>query len=156
VWREWNNEEIARRCGVSEGLVRKVRQGLSPNGTKMGRGKRKVVRKGKEYVLNIANIGKSKSGHETGTEPDEQEGKVTSHPEAGDGPDAVVVVVPPPVGDLADADPVLWLGATNAGLPQAAENVRRGGFEYETTVTWMKTFPGHGDWLKDQTEHFVV
>src|SRR5262249_748690 len=53
-WSEWSSREIARRCGVSDKFVGRVRKRLgSANGSQI----RKVARKGKEYKMNTSRIG---------------------------------------------------------------------------------------------------
>ena len=55
-WSQWNNSEIARKCSVSEGLVRKMVDEMpSSNNTKI----RKVKRGDQEYTVDTSNIGKS-------------------------------------------------------------------------------------------------
>jgi phage N-6-adenine-methyltransferase len=56
-WSKWANVEIARRCAVSEGLVRIVRDAIFVN-TKMPTD-RTVERGGKVYQQNTANIGRT-------------------------------------------------------------------------------------------------
>lgn len=55
-WSEWSNAEIARKCSVSEGLVRKMVDEMpSSNNTKI----KKVKRGDQEYTVDTSNIGKS-------------------------------------------------------------------------------------------------
>ncbi len=59
-WQEWNNSEIARRCRVSEFLVRTVRQELEPAKEKTQEAPertRKVTRGGKTFTMRTARIG---------------------------------------------------------------------------------------------------
>ena len=82
-WSQWSNNEVAKRCGVAEGLVRKLKEELSSFHTKIDqtyarkcgvdeetlRGaqqrlelrhrERIVQRQGKTYTINTANIGRS-------------------------------------------------------------------------------------------------
>lgn len=55
-WGKWSNREIARRCGVVEGLVRKIREELSAYCTQIEI-PRKVERNGTVYTMNTTNIG---------------------------------------------------------------------------------------------------
>jgi len=54
-WFAWSNREIARRCGVDEGLVRKRRAAASADDPHMAR---KVERNGAVYEMHTENIGK--------------------------------------------------------------------------------------------------
>lgn len=57
-WSRWNNSEIARRCNVVEGVVRKLRPPPpSSHDTKMPE-ERLVTRNGATYTMNTANIGR--------------------------------------------------------------------------------------------------
>lgn len=55
-WSAWSNREIARRCGVSDVFVGKVREGSSANGLQMPES-RTVERGGATYQQNTSNIG---------------------------------------------------------------------------------------------------
>lgn len=57
------------------------------------------------------------------------------------------------VCDIAAKDSVLWLWTTNAHLREAFEVVDAWGFNYKTTLTWVKSRMGIGSWLRGQTEH---
>ncbi len=54
-WRQWSNREIARRCGVDEGLVRKVRAAVSADDPQMTR---LAARAGTVYPIRTNLIGK--------------------------------------------------------------------------------------------------
>jgi len=58
-WQEWNNSEIARRCRVSEFLVRTIRSELEPpqEKTEPPQRTRKVTRGGKTYPMRTGRIG---------------------------------------------------------------------------------------------------
>jgi len=53
-WGEWSNKKIAELAGVSEYMVRSIREGASSIKSKM----RKVERTGKQYVQDTTNIGR--------------------------------------------------------------------------------------------------
>lgn len=59
-WARWSNREIARRCGVDEGYVRKLRE-LSADSPQI---ERFVERDGTTYTMNTANIGHSQPQEE--------------------------------------------------------------------------------------------
>lgn len=61
-----------------------------------------------------------------------------------------------PVGALAHKDCVLWLWTTNAHLPLASDVLDSWGFEYRSILTWAKDRMGHGEWLRNQTEHCLL
>ena len=59
-----------------------------------------------------------------------------------------------PVGELADPEGChLYLWATNNYLPAAFECIKAWGFEYITTITWMKDKVGLGQYYRGLTEH---
>ena len=59
-----------------------------------------------------------------------------------------------PVGDLVDPEGChLYLWATNNYLPAAFECIKAWGFEYITTITWMKDKVGLGQYYRGITEH---
>jgi hypothetical protein len=60
VWSTWSNREIARRCGVDEGLVRKLKDehGSSSASADNPQIDRKVERKGTVFEMKTGNIGK--------------------------------------------------------------------------------------------------
>lgn len=61
-----------------------------------------------------------------------------------------------PVRDLADPDGChLYLWTTNNFLPDALEVVEAWGFEYVTTVTWLKDKMGLGQYFRGITEHCI-
>jgi hypothetical protein len=53
-WRQWSSREIARRCAVDEGLVRRVRDELSADDPQIAPAKRKMIRAGKEQTQKAA------------------------------------------------------------------------------------------------------
>src|SRR3954469_583335 len=60
-WSTWSNREIARRCAVDEGLVRKLKEELglsSPVSADNPQIARTVMRNGKPYSMQTDNIGK--------------------------------------------------------------------------------------------------
>ena len=61
-----------------------------------------------------------------------------------------------PVQDLAAPDCHLWLWTTNPHLPEAFEVMRAWGFEYKSTLTWVKPRMGLGWWLRSKTEHLLL
>lgn len=66
-WGAWSNREIARRCGVSDVFVGKVRGDASANGLQIEES-RTVERNGATYQINTQNIGSgSKSVQEDAT-----------------------------------------------------------------------------------------
>ena len=71
-WVEWSNREIARRCRVSEGFVRILREELTAYGTQLnGSDERKYIdRHGNEQTMKTSNIGRNaKPTTTTTTEP---------------------------------------------------------------------------------------
>lgn len=56
-WAQWSDNEIARRCGVSQSTVSRLRPDVSNAKHKIGR---KVNRGGTTYTQNTANIGSNK------------------------------------------------------------------------------------------------
>lgn len=89
-WSRWSNREIARRCAVSESLVRSLRDPIcAQNADSQAR---KVERGGTVYTQNTANIGAgSKSEQEVST-PVAQESKGDNSPR---GPQNAVQVSTP-------------------------------------------------------------
>lgn len=61
-----------------------------------------------------------------------------------------------PVGDLAEADSVLWLWVTNAFMREAYQLLDAWGFTAKTILTWDKVNLGLGDYLRNVTEHCIV
>lgn len=63
-WSQWSDREIARRCAVSDRFVNNVRKEFLAQPTKASAQasiqRRKVIRNGKVYTVNTANIGRSK------------------------------------------------------------------------------------------------
>lgn len=61
-----------------------------------------------------------------------------------------------PVAQLADrAGCHLYCWATNNYLPAAIDCIRAWGFEYVTTITWMKNQQGLGQYYRGLTEHCI-
>jgi N6-adenosine-specific RNA methylase IME4 len=60
-----------------------------------------------------------------------------------------------PVGDLAAPDAHLWLWAVNGLMEEAHRVVRAWGFRPTTIVTWCKSQPGVGHYLRNNTEHVI-
>ena len=59
-----------------------------------------------------------------------------------------------PVASLADPEGAhLYLWATNNYLPAALDCIKAWGFEYVTTITWMKDRIGLGQYFRGITEH---
>jgi len=57
-WCQWNNSELARRCGVSHEFVRQLRNNTSCNDCKIDTpAPRKVERGGTVYTQDTGNIG---------------------------------------------------------------------------------------------------
>src|SRR4051794_16617171 len=58
-WAAWDNSEIARKCGVVEGFVRKLRPAppASSHSTKIAE-RRSVTRNGTTYPMNTADLGR--------------------------------------------------------------------------------------------------
>jgi N6-adenosine-specific RNA methylase IME4 len=61
-----------------------------------------------------------------------------------------------PVGALAHTDCVLWLWTTNTHLHVAFNVLGSWGFEYKNILTWAKDRMGHGEWLRNQSEHCLL
>lgn len=61
-----------------------------------------------------------------------------------------------PVADLADESCHLWLWGINALMEDAFAVVRAWGFRPTTILTWCKTQPGVGYYLRNNTEHCVL
>lgn len=74
-WSEWSDSEIARRCGVSDPFVGKLRKSPSSNRSKMA--ERKVTRSGKTYPMKTDRIGKKRTAA-----PAEDAHELEFHPEA--------------------------------------------------------------------------
>ena len=65
-WSTWGNREIARRCSVDEGLVRKLKeeQGAASVSADSPQTARKVERNGTTFEMKTSNIGKKDGGAE--------------------------------------------------------------------------------------------
>ena len=60
------------------------------------------------------------------------------------------------VSDLAGEDAVLFLWATTAKLPEALEVLTAWGFEYRTSMVWVKTQIGMGYYARGQHEILLI
>lgn len=59
-----------------------------------------------------------------------------------------------PIGELADSEGChLYCWTTNNYLPAALECIKAWGFEYITTITWLKDRVGLGQYYRGLTEH---
>jgi N6-adenosine-specific RNA methylase IME4 len=58
-----------------------------------------------------------------------------------------------PVPNITADDAHLYLWTTNNFLPDALEVMRAWGFDYKTTITWVKDRFGLGQYYRGQTEH---
>lgn len=59
-----------------------------------------------------------------------------------------------PIGELADLEGChLYCWTTNNYLPAALECIKTWGFEYITTITWLKDRVGLGQYYRGLTEH---
>lgn len=61
-----------------------------------------------------------------------------------------------PVADLAAPDAHLWLWCLNGMMEEAHQVVRSWGFRPLTILTWCKTQPGVGYYLRNNTEHCIL
>lgn len=82
-WSKWSSREIARRCGVSDMFVGKIKGELSANGLQIGE-TRTVERGGTVYQQSTANIG-AKPVHEPSETPGADKAGI-SVADAADGP----------------------------------------------------------------------
>jgi N6-adenosine-specific RNA methylase IME4 len=60
------------------------------------------------------------------------------------------------VAELADTSAHLWLWGTNMKLGEAYKVVAAWGFEPLSLLTWAKTQPGVGHYLRNNTEHCIL
>lgn len=60
------------------------------------------------------------------------------------------------IKEMSHEDAVLWLWTTNSHLPESFSIVDAWGFQYKTTLTWVKDRMGCGDWLSGKTEHCLM
>ena len=60
-----------------------------------------------------------------------------------------------PVADLAADDAHLWLWSLNGMMEEAHQVVRAWGFRAITMLTWCKTQPGVGYYVRSNTEHAI-
>lgn len=112
-WGAWSNREIARRCGVSDVFVGKLRDDASANGLQIAP-ERKVERGGTTYTVDTSNIGKSVREHEDAVAP------------------VAAPVEPEPVAFVAEAipepepipDPYGYAKLTEAALLDLADGLR--------------------------------
>lgn len=79
-WSQWSNREIARRCGVSDPFVAKVREEASANGLQMP-AERTVERGGVTYQQDTSNIGKARPVEQPDTEEQDQPAASGDEPE---------------------------------------------------------------------------
>jgi N6-adenosine-specific RNA methylase IME4 len=61
-----------------------------------------------------------------------------------------------PVADLATPDAVLFLWATSPHLPEALQVMAAWGFQYQTSVLWVKNFIGLGYWIRTRHEFLLI
>lgn len=61
-----------------------------------------------------------------------------------------------PISSISSKKSILWLWTTNAFMKQAFQCIEAWGFEEKTILTWVKTKPGTGNWLRGQTEHAIL
>ncbi len=61
-----------------------------------------------------------------------------------------------PVAGMAEDDAHLWIWGTNMKLDWAYEVARAWGFDPTTLLTWCKTQPGVGAYLRNNTEHCLL
>src|SRR5262249_9474907 len=125
-WGQWSDGEIARRCGVSDKFVGKVRHELSPNGSEM----RKATRNGRTYDIDTAATGERAEppGEEILEQPPRPQrkfGTVVIAPQSLELTERELLALP--LRDLAAPDAVLWLWATNERLPTALEAAKAWG-----------------------------
>lgn len=90
-WSKWSNREIARRCGVSDALVRDVRGSICEKNADGGM--RTVERNGTTYTQDTTKIGTTRNS-KTGTTPD----RVHPELETSDADDAETQIVDAAVG----------------------------------------------------------
>lgn len=58
-----------------------------------------------------------------------------------------------PISEIADENCHLYLWVTNKSLPLGLEVMQAWGFEYITTITWVKDRMGLGQYYRGMTEH---
>jgi N6-adenosine-specific RNA methylase IME4 len=58
-----------------------------------------------------------------------------------------------PVADMCNKNAHLYLWVTNNYLPDGLEVMKSWGFDYKTTITWVKDRFGLGQYYRGQTEH---
>jgi hypothetical protein len=101
-WSRWSNMEIARRCNVSEGFVRKLRDGPSsyenedsskPLETLGPENRRVVQRGGQSYTITVGKIGRASRDDQDapprpGPEPELRQGESLPDSEPWAGPDS--------------------------------------------------------------------
>jgi len=61
-----------------------------------------------------------------------------------------------PVADLATSDAVLFLWCTSPRLPDGLRVMSAWGFEYRSSLVWIKDRVGLGFWARNQHEHLLV
>jgi N6-adenosine-specific RNA methylase IME4 len=61
-----------------------------------------------------------------------------------------------PIPSVAKEDCILWLRATNRHMGDAYSVISEWGFSPKSLLTWVKEREETGEWLRDQTEHFIL
>jgi N6-adenosine-specific RNA methylase IME4 len=143
-WVKWSDGDIARRCGVSDRFVGKVRKEVSPNGSEM----RQFTRKGKTSRMKTSGIGPKGDGENHPSETSDRFNVILVGP--------AVEGVSIPVRELAAPDCFLWLLTKNEELPQALGRLKEWGFNYVSAVTWLKYVPKDGREAFAGTSLFII
>jgi N6-adenosine-specific RNA methylase IME4 len=60
------------------------------------------------------------------------------------------------VNSLMNENSVLFMWTTNSFLPDALHIMWDWGYEYKTTITWVKRNNGLGNWFRGKTEHLLM
>jgi ParB-like chromosome segregation protein Spo0J len=118
-WSAWSSREIARRCGVSEGLVRSVRDELSAHETQMEQPQGRLVRRGDQvYTISAPAAAKPK----TARPADEPETEAPHRDQGESPPEATIprdTELPAPESPAAGAGQ--YAGLTPGQHAEAAE-----------------------------------
>lgn len=61
-----------------------------------------------------------------------------------------------PVRDMAGENCILWLRTPSVHFADAYAALKSWGFDGQDVLTWIKPQPESGDWLWNQTEHFIL
>jgi hypothetical protein len=161
-WVRWSDGEIARRCGVSDRFVGKVRRKVSPNSS----GMRNVTRRGKTFRMKTSGIG-AKGDQEAGGSSSSGStpgllGAVDSSRSSEEQFD-VILVGPPTcekaaerIIELASPDCVVWHWTNRHHLNEALDRLDGWGFTYGTLVTWPRYRLRKSKTVVHETDHFVV